>query len=136
EKRLKILFDFKNYIWENDENIHIQQTSLHSIYQEAEEMYQLFSASLSVEQPVIDDVGELIQVTGELGRISSEESDLEVLTPFERCSMYFLEKTYKSSSWMALAISLIHMVTRLVIYGSFSKSRFIFLMLALIFLPM
>src|SRR5699024_5450547 len=118
EKRLKILFDFKNYIWENDENIHIQQTSLHSIYQEAEEMYQLFSASLSVEQPVIDDVGELIQVTGELGRISSEESDLEVLTPFERFSMHFFEKTYKFSFWITLPIS------------------FIFLMLAIIFLTM
>lgn len=136
EKRLKILFDFKNYIWENDENIHIQQTSLHSIYQEAEEMYQLFSASLSVEQPVIDDVGELIQVTGELGRISSEESDLEVLTPFERFSMHFFEKTYKFSFWITLPISLIYMVTKLVIDGSFSKSPFIFLMLAIIFLTM
>src|SRR5699024_12241578 len=56
EKRLKMLFDFKNYICENDENIHIQQTSVNSIDQEAEENYELYSSSLSVEQPIIDDV--------------------------------------------------------------------------------
>src|SRR5699024_5819871 len=61
---------------------------------------------------------------------------LDFLTPFERFSMHFFEKTYKFSFWITLPISLIYMVTKLVIDGSFSKSPFIFLILAIIFLTM
>src|SRR5699024_5057969 len=134
EERMKVLFDFRKFIWQNDKNVQVQETSLKNLYLEANEMYQLFSESLPADQPLITEMDDFLQVTEELGRVSTQENHNQLLTMFERFSMHFFQRMYQFLLWICFPVSLIVIVSKLWLDGNFTKSPFTFLVLAFVFL--
>lgn len=110
EPRMNVLFDFRDYVWEQDANVAVQETNLQHVYQEADIMYLLFSETIPADQPFITNADDLIQLAGELGRVPSYDTHTRFLTTFERFSMHFFKVAYRTFFWFLFPISLLYMV--------------------------
>lgn len=109
EQRLKKLFILREYIWEHNLNVAIQETNVRNLYVEANAMYSFFSDSLSTERPVVTNIDDLIEIVGELGRVPSYGDQTRYLTPFERFSMHFFKMGYRAFLFGAVPLALIGM---------------------------
>lgn len=117
EPRLKILFEFREYVWEHNKNVAVQETNLQNVYQEADVMYLLFSESLPADQSFMTNIDDLIQISEELGRVSANGDNTSFLTTFERFSMHLFKSVYRIFLFVILPASLLLMV-----YGLFNGS--------------
>lgn len=77
-------------------------------------MYQFFSESLPAYQPFVTDINDLIQIAGELGRLSLNTDNISFLTTFERFSMHLFRVAYRTFLFIVFPVSFIFMA-----YGLF-----------------
>lgn len=107
ESRMETLFTFREYVWNNNQNVKIQETDLHPIYQEADAVYQLFSNSLPASEPLISSVNDLIKVACQTGKAGEDDLGTSLLTPFEKFSKGFFKFSYRLLLWLLFPVSLI-----------------------------
>lgn len=110
ESRIQTLFKFREFLWEEDLNVAVQETNLENIYHEANTMYKLFTETLSTKQVLTGNIYDLIQILEDIGRVRIGDGDALELTPFQRFSKQFFKVGFLVLFWGILPLGLICML--------------------------